>query len=70
VPGETGLLAPAGDADALARAVESLLADPLRRQAMGEAGRRRAREYFSAEVIVPRYEALYRRVGGSKPALS
>jgi L-malate glycosyltransferase len=61
-PGLTGILAPAGEADALARAVESLLADPQRRRAMGEAGRSRAREYFSADVIVPRYEDLYRRV--------
>ena len=29
---------------------------------MGQAARRRARERFSADVIVPRYEALYRRV--------
>ena len=55
-------LMPANDADALARAVESLLANPARRRAMGEAGRRRAREDFSAGVIVPRYEELYRRV--------
>jgi N-acetyl-alpha-D-glucosaminyl L-malate synthase BshA len=70
VAGETGLLAPRGDADALARAVESLLTDPARRQAMGEAGRRRARKNFSADVIVPRYEALYRRVCRAKPVLT
>ena len=29
---------------------------------MGHAAQRRAREQFSAEAIVPRYEALYRRV--------
>jgi L-malate glycosyltransferase len=60
--GISGLLAPPGDATALARAVESLIADPSRRSTMGEAARRRARERFSADVIVPRYEALYRRV--------
>ncbi len=58
----TGLLAATGDAGALARAVESLLGDPDRRTSFGRAGQRRARERFSAEVIVPRYEALYRRV--------
>ena len=62
VPGVTGELVPANDADALARAVEFLLANPARRRAMGEAGRRRARENFSAAAIVPRYEELYRRV--------
>jgi len=60
--GISGLLAPPGDAAALARAVESLITDPSRRSTMGEAARSRARERFSADVIVPRYEALYRRV--------
>jgi len=60
----TGLLLPLGDADAFARAVESLIQDPARRVALGRAAQQRARERFSAEVIVPRYEALYRRVCG------
>jgi N-acetyl-alpha-D-glucosaminyl L-malate synthase BshA len=58
----TGLLAPSGDADALARAVQGLIEDTGRRDEMGRAARERARELFSAEAIVPRYEALYRRV--------
>jgi N-acetyl-alpha-D-glucosaminyl L-malate synthase BshA len=58
----TGLLAPSGDAGALARAVESLIRDPARRLALGRAAIDRAREMFSAAVIVPQYEALYRRV--------
>jgi len=58
----SGLLAPAGKADALAAAVQTLLDDPARRRALGEAARRRARGFFSADVIVPQYEALYRRV--------
>ena len=61
----SGLLVPSDDADALARAVESLIGDPARRTAMGRAAQRRAREHFSAEAIVPRYEALYRRVCGA-----
>lgn len=61
---ETGWLAPSADADTLARGVEALLRDPARRLAMGEAARQRARNYFSAEVIVPQYEALYQRVCG------
>jgi glycosyltransferase involved in cell wall biosynthesis len=60
----TGLLVPAEDPAALARAVESLIKDPARRAAMGRAAQQRAREKFSADVIVPRYEALYRRVCG------
>jgi len=62
--GETGLLAPAGDAEALACAVECLTRDPARRAALGRAAQSRARERFSAGVIVPRYEALYREVCG------
>jgi N-acetyl-alpha-D-glucosaminyl L-malate synthase BshA len=60
----SGLLVPSDNPDALARAIESLILDPKRRMEMGQAAQRRARERFSAEVIVPRYEALYRRVCG------
>jgi N-acetyl-alpha-D-glucosaminyl L-malate synthase BshA len=60
----SGLLVPSDNPDALARAIESLIQDPKRRTMMGQAAQRRARERFSAEVIVPRYEALYRRVYG------
>ena len=62
VDGEHAVLVPPGDADALARGVEDLLKDPARRAAMGRAAQTRARELFSAEKIVPQYEALYRRV--------
>src|SRR5262245_28379 len=56
----SGVLVPAGDAVALARALEELIHDRARRSALGQAAKARARELFSAEVIVPRYEALYR----------
>jgi len=62
--GVTGVLAPAGDAAALARAAEALIRDPAKRAALGAAARRVARERFSADAIVPRYEALYRRICG------
>ena len=60
--GEHGILVAAGDVDALARGVESLLADPAKRRRMGRAGQQHAREKFSAAAIVPRYEELYRSV--------
>lgn len=60
----TGILVPPGDAEALVRSVELLIQDPARRAAMGRAAQSRAREQFSAETIVPRYEALYHRVRG------
>jgi L-malate glycosyltransferase len=58
----SGLLVPSDNPTALARAVERLIQDPKRRLAMGRTAQRRAREHFSAEAIVPRYEALYRQV--------
>ncbi len=58
----TGLLVDSAEAEALARAVEGLIKDPARRQALGHAAQARARNQFSAGVIVPRYEALYRRL--------
>ena len=59
---ESGVLVPAGDAGALAKALEALLDDETWRHTLGRAAQARARERFSAEVIVPRYEALYRRL--------
>ena len=61
---QTGLLAPSGDADMLARSVEKLIQDATLRATLGHAAQVRAREMFSAKVIVPRYEALYRRICG------
>ncbi len=61
--GVRGVLVPFGEVEALAGAVQNLLLDPARRAALGQAAERRARERFSAGVIVPRYEALYRRLG-------
>ena len=60
--GVSGVLVAPGDAFALAHALEALIASPTRRRALGAAARQRARSLFSAEVIVPRYEAIYRRV--------
>jgi N-acetyl-alpha-D-glucosaminyl L-malate synthase BshA len=59
---QSGLLVPFGDVAALAGALEGLIDDKTRRSALGRAAQARARERFSAEVIVPRYEALYRRL--------
>jgi N-acetyl-alpha-D-glucosaminyl L-malate synthase BshA len=63
----TGLLVPFGDSDALVRAVEHLIDDPTRRAAMGAAAKASALRNFSADVIVPRYEALYERLCDKPP---
>lgn len=60
--GAHGLLVPFGDPAALARRVESLLADPARREALGQAARRRAADLFSADRIVGLYVDYYRNL--------
>jgi glycosyltransferase involved in cell wall biosynthesis len=60
VEGETGLLVPPSDPDALAAAIITLLKDPERCRMMGEAGRRRAYEEFSLTVMEARIVSLYR----------
>jgi len=60
--GETGLLVPSEDAGALARAVQVLVDDPVRRQAMGAAARRDAVSRFDIRHTVRGYEQLYERL--------
>jgi glycosyltransferase involved in cell wall biosynthesis len=59
VDGETGVLVPPDDVDALARALDGVLADPDRARALGEAGRRRVAEHFRADVLAQRVIGLY-----------
>ena len=64
----TGIIVPPGDPGALAAAITSLLRDPTRAAAMGEAARGRARQVFSLEVTVAELEKVYRRVlEGARP---
>jgi len=58
----SGWLVPFGDVDGLAHTVEQLIQNPIRRGTLGQAAQQRAREKFSADCIVPRYEELYQRV--------
>jgi L-malate glycosyltransferase len=58
----SGLLTPFGDVAAFSRAVESLMHNPDRRAEMGLAAKHHARQRFSADMIVPQYESLYRRI--------
>lgn len=59
VDGVTGSLFPAGDAPALARAIDRLLEDGRLAQAFGLAGRERARD-FTLTSVVDRLELMYR----------
>lgn len=58
--GETGTLV--ARPEDLGPALATLLADPARRAQMGEAARARVAAHFAEEIVVPRVEALYRRV--------
>lgn len=51
------------DVDATTKAFERLFASPVLSRQMGEAGRRRAREVYDWEVIIPQYEALWAQLG-------
>jgi glycosyltransferase involved in cell wall biosynthesis len=57
--GETGLLVPPAEAEALAAALLELMRDAEKRRALGEAGRRRALEQFSIQPAAAKYQALY-----------
>jgi glycosyltransferase involved in cell wall biosynthesis len=48
LPGESGLLIPAGDTRALNAALAALIGDPVRRKRMGKAGHLLARQKFDA----------------------
>lgn len=58
----TGLTVPPADPEALAAAINRLLADPALRQSLGHAARLRAREEFSSPVMTERMLALYHSV--------
>ena len=74
VHGETGLLVPMGDADAMAEAICALLENPERARLMGEAGRERALKHFTVDKTAPLLEAVFEGVleekkrGGNKGA--
>ncbi len=60
--GETGLLVPVQDPEALAKAVLYLLGHPDVARAMGEKGRQRLMERFTIATMRDGYDAVYRRM--------
>lgn len=60
--GKTGLLAPVGDADALAKHVLSLLGNRAQRQRLGDKARIFLEKEFTEEAIVEKTLALYQEV--------
>jgi glycosyltransferase involved in cell wall biosynthesis len=63
--GESGILVPVGDAEALAVAIERLLADEALRTRLGQQGRRRIEELFDQQEFWPALEAVYRGLLGA-----
>ncbi|MCE7987307.1 MAG: glycosyltransferase [Caldilinea sp. CFX5] len=57
--GQTGLVTPVGDADALAQAINRLLGDPPLRAEMGAAGRHQVETTYRVELMVERIAAIY-----------
>lgn len=57
--GETGLLVPPGDAEALARAITTYIEEPERARSLAHAGRAHVKANFSWPVIIRRLKSLY-----------
>jgi glycosyltransferase involved in cell wall biosynthesis len=64
VPGLTGELVPPAKPEALGEAIVRALRDPERRREMGLQGRRRFEAQFSAEVNIPKIEAILAEAAG------
>jgi glycosyltransferase involved in cell wall biosynthesis len=62
VIGDSCPLYPFGDLSASAAALDALIESPNLARELGQRSRNRALERFSADRIVPQYEALYRRI--------
>jgi len=69
VDGETGILVPPEDTEALARAIIALLQDPLRGLSMGETGRERVQAHFSMAAMVTKTDNLYQELLKTKELL-
>lgn len=64
VDAQSGFLHSFGDVKAMAASLDHLAAAPDVAQSMGNKGRHDAQSKFSAQLIVPLYEAVYRRLAG------
>jgi glycosyltransferase involved in cell wall biosynthesis len=62
INGETGLLCRPGDVQALARAILEMAGDDRLRNRCGEAGRKRARDFFSVALHIERMETVLEAV--------
>jgi glycosyltransferase involved in cell wall biosynthesis len=70
--GDSGLVVPPREPEAMARAALELLRDPRRRAAMGEAARLRVIEQFTLRQTVDTFRSIYLELalGAHEPAAS
>ena len=64
IDGETGLLVPPMDVDAMVKALVELVGDRELQVRLGSAGRKRAEQNYSVENYVSRLDGLYRKLLG------
>jgi glycosyltransferase involved in cell wall biosynthesis len=65
IVGDTGIVVPPGNPDALAGAWRKLVeAGPEVRRRMGVAARNRVREHFALSAVLERYQSIYRQLAG------
>ncbi len=62
IPGETGLLVPPRDPEAIAQACQKMIENPGQALKMGKAGRSRIEKFFSIEKMVRDTENIYQRL--------
>jgi glycosyltransferase involved in cell wall biosynthesis len=66
VDGETGLIVPPENPQALAEAISALISDIERARAMGEAGRSRVEREFTVDRMVEQHLELYQSIIGAR----
>ena len=64
VVGDAAILHDFGDVEGMVKSLNHLIESPEIAAMLGQRGRERAEELFTADRVVPQYEALYRRVIG------
>lgn len=57
--GQTGYIVPSGDAQAMALRLLRLAGNPVRAEALGDAGRQRVQSSFSLQAMVSTYQSVY-----------
>lgn len=67
VHGETGYIAEVGDVNRMAKYVVDILTNKKKKETFADNARKRAIEHFETDLIIPRYEDLYRRVLSDEP---